>query len=556
MTSHRPSSSRVARVGTRASTVALPLALAAALPGAAGAAVAPAQIVGDGFPALDRSAKPVDRGGAVDGIPVPIRGGDGVQPLWTGSKRLVGGGTGFFVNDDITFSTTSSASGAMSEASFAAPRDDVSTAGGGTTSEQLNDAFDGYNALAVQVGDDAPAYDGDGRSGTYGASATWYSGNGAGTLVCDNREVSLNPQTIGDLRVTRRVWVPAGRSIARHLNIVTNTGTAPQTVTLGIHNNLGSDSSTKITGSASGDDTVTVDDGWYGSMQSFSGATSSDPRLGFVLAGPGGPTLHEVERAVNGDDNPYWSYRLTVPPGETRIVANYVVVEANVALANGTAAELSASPRTDCMSDDEVAQLVNFDLAPPMLDLPDEVRAVATSAVGASVTFTATATDLADGDVPVSCAPASGSLFPVGTTTVTCTAVDAAGNTVSGSFPVTVSAPPEPPAPPVPEAPAPSAAPAPPPSVAPKACASSRVFRIRVDGKVRPRDRNGIRRAVVTLDGKRLTVRERFGRRTVLVDLRGRSRGEARVRAQITLANGRTVREVRVYHPCTPGKRT
>jgi hypothetical protein len=43
------------------------------------------------------------------------------------------------------------------------------------------------------------------------------------------------------------------------------------------------------------------------------------------------------------------------------------------------------------------------------------------------------------GNVVVVCNPPSGSVFPVGTTTVTCTATDAAGNSASCSFNVTVS---------------------------------------------------------------------------------------------------------------------
>jgi Ca2+-binding RTX toxin-like protein len=39
---------------------------------------------------------------------------------------------------------------------------------------------------------------------------------------------------------------------------------------------------------------------------------------------------------------------------------------------------------------------------------------------------------------PVTCLPASGATFPLGTTTVTCTATDAAGNARTGTFPVTV----------------------------------------------------------------------------------------------------------------------
>jgi hypothetical protein len=71
----------------------------------------------------------------------------------------------------------------------------------------------------------------------------------------------------------------------------------------------------------------------------------------------------------------------------------------------------------------------------------------ATSSAGAEVTFATTATDAVDGEVPVTCTPVSGSLFPVGATTVQCSASDSRGNTSDASFTVTVtqsgSAPPE-----------------------------------------------------------------------------------------------------------------
>jgi Ca2+-binding RTX toxin-like protein len=44
-----------------------------------------------------------------------------------------------------------------------------------------------------------------------------------------------------------------------------------------------------------------------------------------------------------------------------------------------------------------------------------------------------------DGNVPVDCSPASGSTFPIGETTVNCSATDNAGNTANGSFKVTVN---------------------------------------------------------------------------------------------------------------------
>ena len=74
----------------------------------------------------------------------------------------------------------------------------------------------------------------------------------------------------------------------------------------------------------------------------------------------------------------------------------------------------------------------------PTLTLPDPITAPATGATGATVTYSVTATDNVPTGLVVSCSPASGSVFPLGPTTVNCTATDAAGNSTPGSFIVTV----------------------------------------------------------------------------------------------------------------------
>ena len=79
------------------------------------------------------------------------------------------------------------------------------------------------------------------------------------------------------------------------------------------------------------------------------------------------------------------------------------------------------------------------DATPPQLQLPGPITAEATSAAGALVTYSAAATDDTAPAAPaVTCAPASGATFPLGTTTVACSATDTAGNTGAGSFTVTV----------------------------------------------------------------------------------------------------------------------
>ncbi len=78
------------------------------------------------------------------------------------------------------------------------------------------------------------------------------------------------------------------------------------------------------------------------------------------------------------------------------------------------------------------------DTKPPTLTVPSGVTAEATNASGAVVNYTVTGTDAVSGTVTPSCDKASGSVFPLGTTTVKCKATDGAGNSASESFGVTV----------------------------------------------------------------------------------------------------------------------
>ena len=78
------------------------------------------------------------------------------------------------------------------------------------------------------------------------------------------------------------------------------------------------------------------------------------------------------------------------------------------------------------------------DTTPPMFNIPSTLIMEATEPSGASVTFLASAFDILDGPITPTCAPSSGSTFSIGDTIVECTATDAAGNTGSASFKVTV----------------------------------------------------------------------------------------------------------------------
>jgi hypothetical protein len=79
---------------------------------------------------------------------------------------------------------------------------------------------------------------------------------------------------------------------------------------------------------------------------------------------------------------------------------------------------------------------VRRDATAPTLVTPAAVVVDATSGAGATATFAAGATDALDPDPAVVCSPTSGSLFAIGTTTVSCVATDDAGNSASASFPL------------------------------------------------------------------------------------------------------------------------
>ncbi len=85
---------------------------------------------------------------------------------------------------------------------------------------------------------------------------------------------------------------------------------------------------------------------------------------------------------------------------------------------------------------------VSDDDAPVFSGVPSNMNIEAADLSGAVVTYsTPTASDNVDGDVSssVSCTPNSGTTFPMGTTIVGCSVTDAAGNTASASFSVTVA---------------------------------------------------------------------------------------------------------------------
>ena len=98
------------------------------------------------------------------------------------------------------------------------------------------------------------------------------------------------------------------------------------------------------------------------------------------------------------------------------------------------------------------------DTTPPVISGTPANISTSTDGTSVIINYTSpTATDAVSGTVLVTCVPASGSSFAIGTTVVTCTAKDAAGNTATSTFNVVVTqttpSPVTPPTPPTPVTP-------------------------------------------------------------------------------------------------------
>lgn len=299
----------------------------------------------------------------------------------TGSVQIVSGGFKWFINTDITFQTTSSNFG-FSEASAT---HSMQTENG--ASSTLNDAFDG--ALSWHV--HAPGWS--------DASADGYKAPGGATVSPspptpgDAVTVTGNVQVLQGLNVTGQLYFPAGQPVARSIMILQNPTAADITVQVTNENNWGSDSNTKIVTTSSGDNLFQLgQDNWVISFQNFSGTTTTDPTI--TLAG-----MKQAVTAgyVDGDDNPYQYFDVTVPAGGTKRVMALVRLSPSATVAQAVAstfndmASLRQAGYLVDLSETELRSIVNWTYS-GQPDLASALSGPSTLTVGqaASVTLTVT----------------------------------------------------------------------------------------------------------------------------------------------------------------------
>ena len=156
---------------------------------------------------------------------------------------------------------------------------------------------------------------------------------------------------------------------------------------------------------------------------------------------------NEFIAAVNDDRTPAGNLSVTALGTPSGITITDIVNTAGTVTATVTVdctAAVGQNSVTLVVEDGEdlttAMLIINVSDAPPTITCPPNQTAVTAAANGASVAVNYPAPVASDNcSIPtVVCAPPSGSLFPAGVTTVTCTATDSAGLQASCSFTVTV----------------------------------------------------------------------------------------------------------------------
>ncbi len=178
----------------------------------------------------------------------------------------------------------------------------------------------------------------------------------------DGREIAIGTASIDGVEVQRKIYVPEDESFARFLEIVTNTGSSAVDYTVNLNTNLGSDSSTIVVDTSSGDNIFNTDDNW---LVTDDVDGSGNPTIAHVIAGEDG--IVRPNAASINFDNINFAYNLNLEPGETQIVMHFAAQNQNQAeaLAKASELELLELGALEGLSEEEIAQLVNFSTTPP-----------------------------------------------------------------------------------------------------------------------------------------------------------------------------------------------
>ena len=234
---------------------------------------------------------------------------------------------------------------------------DVSTGSGTCLSDGTDDAYD--NAYFLRI-----------NGVNYNAT----------NLTISGRNIIGTTETVSGLRVTRKLYVPASKdgplgNFGRWYDSFYNLTGSPITVSVEYFSNLGSDTSTTITGTDDEDNIIELTDQWVATDDYSDGG--GDPSLAHIiyLTGADEPIDYiELYGDVYGADRLAWRYdNVVVNPDETVAFLTFAVQENNrlssIEEATGIITSLEtgnlSSVALQGLSVSEYMQLVNLIPMPP-----------------------------------------------------------------------------------------------------------------------------------------------------------------------------------------------
>ncbi len=200
-----------------------------------------------------------------------------------------------------------------------------------TTSGYIGDARTKVTALT-------DAY--DGAFWLFIDNAPYQNPSGSYTTEAGGREYVLGNATLSGLTVSRKVYFPEDRNWVRYLEILKNPTGSPITVEVRVYSNLGSDGSTRVVTTSSGDTIANKNDYWTVSDDGL-GTTKYDPSLAFVFDGPkGAKRVDDLYELSDHNDNISYKWKnVTVNPGQTVVLMHFGGLAMNnsdaIALAQG-----------------------------------------------------------------------------------------------------------------------------------------------------------------------------------------------------------------------------
>jgi len=180
------------------------------------------------------------------------------------------------------------------------------------------------------------------------------------------REVVLGPTPLSGLDVTRKIFVPTDDSFARFLEILENPTGSAIAVEVFLDTNLGSDDSTDMVATSSGDLIFNTLDDWIITDDDDNGG--DDPTMVHAMSCPGAtlnPSILFAEAlpGANGDDSIEYTYNVNVPANGRVIIMHFASQNQNQAVAAASALHLVnlQGSTLSGMSSGELADVVNYD---------------------------------------------------------------------------------------------------------------------------------------------------------------------------------------------------